>query len=76
MPDGNHQTGTAASTAHQARKFEDEEFKAKLEMTKAFCDTAKSYVQISSVGVALPLLVWQAILGDTGAKKGLPGSFP
>jgi hypothetical protein len=54
---------------HKARKLEDEEFKAKLEMTKAFCDTAKSYVQISSAGVALPLVFRQAILGDTDAKR-------
>lgn len=70
------QVETVASAPHKARKLEEEEFKAKLEMTKTFCDTAKSYVQISSVGVALPLLFRQAMLGDTDAKKGLLGSLP
>jgi hypothetical protein len=76
MPDETPQTAAPAPAARKARKFEDEEFKAKLEMTKAFCDTAKSYVQISSVGVALPLLFRQAMLGDADAKKGLLGSLP
>jgi len=39
------------------RPLGDEEFKSKLEMTKAFCDTAKIYVQISSAGLAVPLLL-------------------
>src|ERR1035438_2513033 len=77
MPDEIPQSAAApAPVVPRARKFADEEFKAKLEMTKAFCDTAKSYVQISSAGVALPLLFRQAILGDADAKKGLLGSLP
>ncbi len=58
------------------RKLGDEEFKAKLEMTKAFCDTAKSYVQISSAALALPLLFQEAMLGKIRSEKGLLGSCP
>jgi hypothetical protein len=75
MPDKFPQSTNSDPAVHGARKLEDDEFKAKLEMTKAFCDTAKSYVQISSIGVALPLLFRQAVLGDTDAKKGLLGSL-
>jgi len=52
------------------RPLGDEEFKAKLEMTKAFCDTAKSYVQISSAGLAVPLLFVQMIFGKTRSEAG------
>lgn len=76
MPHQKPQIAASASSDRKARKLEEDEFKAKLEMTKAFCDTAKSYVQISSVGVALPLLFRQAMLGDVDAKKGLLGSLP
>ena len=53
------------------RPLGDDEFKAKLEMTKAFCDTAKSYVQISSAGLALPVLFTQMIVGKTRSEQGL-----
>lgn len=56
------------------RPLGDEEFKAKLEMTKAFCDTAKSYVQLSSAGLALPLLFTEAIFGKAESETGLLGS--
>jgi len=52
------------------RPLGDEEFKAKLEMTKAFSDTAKSYVQISSAALALPLLLNEALLGKSGSDNG------
>jgi hypothetical protein len=53
------------------RTFSDEEFKSKLEMTKAFCETAKGYVQISAAGLAVPLLLNEAILGKTKSESGL-----
>ena len=65
----------AAVNEQKHRKLGDEEFKAKLEMTKAFCDTAKSYVQISSAGLALPLLFQEAMLGKVRSDNGLLGSF-
>jgi hypothetical protein len=76
MPDQPPQPEQPAVDVRKHRKFGDEEFKAKLEMTKSFCDTAKSYVQISSAGVALPLLFKEAMLGKTNADKGLLGSCP
>src|SRR5258708_3009591 len=69
MPDESPQLERPPQPAAQAdierkyRTLDSEEFKAKLEMTKAFCDTAKGYVQISSAGLALPLLFQQAMLG-------------
>jgi hypothetical protein len=75
MPEETSKSASLAPVGRKARKFADEEFRAKLEMTKAFCDTAKSYVQISSVGIALPLLFRQAILGEAAAKSGL-GMLP
>lgn len=47
-------------------------------MTKAFCDTAKNYVQISSAALALPLLFTQAMLGKSASDLGIrhaPGSL-
>jgi hypothetical protein len=38
---------------------------------KAFGDTAKSYIQISSDALALPILFTQAILGKNAAENGL-----
>jgi hypothetical protein len=55
-------------------KMSKEEFQAKLDMTKAFNETAKSYVQISSAGLALPLLFRQAMLGKTAAENGVAPS--
>jgi hypothetical protein len=48
-----------------------EEFKAKLDVVNAFGETAKSYIQISSLALALPLVFIQAILGKDAADKGL-----
>jgi hypothetical protein len=52
------------------RPLGDEEFKAKLEMTKAFCDTAKSYMQMSAAGLALPLFFVQVVLGKSKSEAG------
>lgn len=80
MPDGSFQVEEQqpekAVEARLNRTLGDEEFKAKLEMTKGFCDTAKSYVQISSAGLAIPLLFKEAMLGKTRSDIGLLGSVP
>jgi hypothetical protein len=47
-----------------------EEHQAKLQMT--LCDTAKSYAQISSAALALPLLFRQAVFGKDAVVHGLP----
>ncbi len=61
---------------HLGRTLGEDEFKAKLEMTKAFCDTAKSYVQISTAGLAVPLLLKQAVFAkDTGLAGLVPWSL-
>jgi hypothetical protein len=54
-----------------SREYDKEEFEARLELTKAFGDTAKSYIQISSAALALPLLFTQAVLGKDIADHGL-----
>lgn len=46
-------------------------FASRTELTKAFCDSAKSYIQISSATLALPLLFTQAMLGKAAAESGL-----
>jgi hypothetical protein len=48
----------------------EDELKARFEIVKSFVDTAKSYIQISSAGLALPLLFTQAIFGKS-AENGL-----
>ena len=48
-----------------------DEFKSKVDLAKAFCDTAKTYIQISSAALALPMVFTQAILGKDIAEKGL-----
>jgi len=50
-----------------------EEFKSKVDLTKAFCETAKTYIQISSAALALPMLFTQAVLGNEAAGNGLRG---
>jgi hypothetical protein len=49
----------------------EEEFKAKLDVVKAYGDTAKSYIEISSAALALPILVTRVILGNNVAENGL-----
>jgi hypothetical protein len=48
-----------------------EELRIKFDIVKAFGDTAKSYIQISSAALALPILFTQAILGKNAAENGL-----
>ena len=48
-----------------------DELRLKLDVVKAFGETAKSYIQISSAALALPLLFTQAILGKNAAENGL-----
>jgi hypothetical protein len=48
-----------------------DEFKSRVDLMKAFCETAKSYIQISAAGLALPLVFTQAFLGQDIADKGL-----
>jgi hypothetical protein len=50
-----------------------DEFKSRVDLTKAFCDTAKTYVQISSAALALPMVFTQALLGREAAERGLRG---
>ena len=49
-------------------------FKSRTELTKAFCDAAKTYIQISSAALALPLLFTQALFGKNIAEAGLQAS--
>jgi hypothetical protein len=46
-------------------------FKARIELIKNFSDTAKTYIQISSAGLAIPVVFVQALLGKTAAERGL-----
>ena len=45
--------------------------KCNLDIMTAYCDTAKSYVQIASVGIAAPFLFLQVIHGKNAADAGL-----
>ncbi len=46
-------------------------FKSRADLTKAFCETAKSYIQISSAALALPIVFSQAMLGKEATESGL-----
>ena len=46
-------------------------FKARTELVKALADSARSYIQISSAALALPLLFSRALLAGGAAKSGL-----
>ena len=48
-------------------------FKARMEVTKAYCEGAKGFVQLSAAALALPLVFTQTILGKDMAEKGLQG---
>lgn len=50
---------------------EEDELKLRFDVVKAFGDTVKSYIQISSAALALPLVFTQAIFGKTAAERGL-----
>jgi hypothetical protein len=45
-------------------------FKARTELVKALADNARSYIQISSAALALPLLFSRALLVGGAAKSG------
>jgi hypothetical protein len=45
-------------------------FKARTELVKALADSARSYIQISSAALALPLLFSRALLAGGAAKSG------
>jgi hypothetical protein len=45
-------------------------FKARTELVKALADGARSYIQISSAALALPLLFSRALLAGGAAKSG------
>ena len=46
-------------------------FKAPTELVKALADSARSYIQISSAALALPLLFSRALLAEGAGKSGL-----
>jgi ABC-type Fe3+-siderophore transport system permease subunit len=48
-------------------------FKTRMEVTKAYCEGAKGFIQLSAAALALPLVFTQAILGKDVAEKGLQG---
>ncbi len=48
-----------------------EEFKSRVDLMKAFCETAKTYIQISSAALALPMLFSRAVLGKEAAERGI-----
>jgi hypothetical protein len=45
-------------------------FKSRIDLVKAQCETAKSYIQISSAALALPILFINAWFGERAAKAG------
>jgi hypothetical protein len=52
--------------------FTDEDaLKVRFEIVKSFGDTVKSYIQISSAALALPLVFTQAIFGKIADERGL-----
>jgi len=50
---------------------DEDEFKYRIEIVKNYCDTAKSYLQISTAALALPIFFTQTLLGKEAAEKGL-----
>lgn len=46
-------------------------FKSRTELVKAYCETARSYIQISSAALALPILFTQVWLGESSTRPGL-----
>jgi hypothetical protein len=45
-------------------------FKARVELVKALADSTRSYIQISSAALALPLLFSRAVLPEHAARSG------
>ena len=64
-----HAIGTGVAPPNRM-SFTDE-LKSRMDLIKAYCETAKTYIQISSAALALPLVFNQAILGKEAAEKGL-----
>lgn len=60
---------------HEASAYMDyvDFFKTRIEVTKAYSEGAKGFVQLSSAALALPLVFTQAILGRRVADQGLHG---
>lgn len=50
---------------------EEDELRIRFDIVKSFGDTVKSYIQISSAALALPLVFTQAIFGKDAAERGL-----
>lgn len=50
---------------------EEDALKVRFDIVKSFGDTVKSYIQISSAALALPLIFTQAIFGKAAAERGL-----
>jgi len=48
-----------------------DEFKSRVDLMKAFCGTAKTYIQLSAAALALPMVFTQAMLGKDAVEKGL-----
>lgn len=63
--------GNVSGTGTDNRLSFADEFKSRMELTKAFCETAKSYIQISAAALALPIVFTQALLGKNVADSGL-----
>lgn len=49
----------------------DDALKCRIDLVKAYCDTAKSYVQLSTGALFLPLVFTQAIFGKETGEQGL-----
>jgi hypothetical protein len=50
---------------------QEDELKVRFDIVKSFGETVKSYIQISSAALALPLVFTQAIFGKAAAERGL-----
>lgn len=64
--------GTGSSPNEKYMSYTDF-FRARMEVTKAYCEGAKGFVQLGAAALALPLVFTQAILGKDVAEKGLQG---
>jgi hypothetical protein len=46
-------------------------FKCRIDLMRAYCDTAKSYIQLSTGALVLPLVFTQTIYGKHSGENGL-----
>jgi hypothetical protein len=60
-----------ATGVAQPRISYTDEFKLRVDLIKAFCETAKTYIQISSAALALPVLFVQDVLGKDAEQNGI-----